>query len=442
MQIALSEHFTYRKLLRFTLPSVAMMVFTSIYDIVDGFFVSNFVGATPFAALNLIFPFVMIIGAVGFMVGVGGTALVSKILGEGDKKKANEVFSWLIYLLIAAGTVLSIIGIIFMKQAALLLGADADMLPHCVTYGRILLIGMVPFMLQNVFQSFLVCAERPKFGLWITVATGICNMVLDALFMAVFHWGIWSAAAATAFSQLIGGLVPLIYFFSPNKSLLRLVKPVPHMRAVAKACTNGASEFVTNISYSIITILYNFQLMKFAGESGVAAFGVLTYTGFIFVAVFLGYAIGSAPLFGFNHGAKNRSELHNLFRKSMRLITLAGVILTAVSIAVAYPVSLLYVGYDKSLFQMTVHGYIIYSFSFLPCGFNIFASSLFTALNNGLISAVISFSRTLVFQVLAIFLLPLLFGLDGVWFANVLAEFLALGVSIFFFMSQRQKYRY
>ena len=442
MQIALSEHFTYRKLLRFTLPSVAMMVFTSIYDIVDGFFVSNFVGATPFAALNLIFPFVMIIGAVGFMVGVGGTALVSKILGEGDKKKANEVFSWLIYLLIAAGTVLSIIGIIFMKQAALLLGADANMLPHCVTYGRILLIGMVPFMLQNAFQSFLVCAERPKFGLWITVATGVCNMVLDALFMAVFHWGIWSAAAATAFSQLIGGLVPLIYFFSPNKSLLRLVKPVPHMRPVAKACTNGASEFVTNISYSIITILYNFQLMKFAGESGVAAFGVLTYTGFIFVAVFLGYAIGSAPLFGFNHGAKNRSELHNLFGKSMRLIALAGVILTAVSIAVAYPVSLLYVGYDKSLFQMTVHGYIIYSFSFLPCGFNIFASSLFTALNNGLISAVISFSRTLVFQVLAIFLLPLLFGLDGVWFANVLAEFLALGVSIFFFMSQRQKYRY
>ncbi len=442
MQIALSEHFTYRKLLRFTLPSVAMMVFTSIYDIVDGFFVSNFVGATPFAALNLIFPFVMIIGAVGFMVGVGGTALVSKILGEGDKKKANEVFSWLIYLLIAAGTVLSIIGIIFMKQAALLLGADADMLPHCVTYGRILLIGMVPFMLQNVFQSFLVCAERPKFGLWITVATGVCNMVLDALFMAVFHWGIWSAAAATAFSQLIGGLVPLIYFFSPNKSLLRLVKPVPHMRAVAKACTNGASEFVTNISYSIITILYNFQLMKFAGESGVAAFGVLTYTGFIFVAVFLGYAIGSAPLFGFNHGAKNRSELHNLFGKSMRLIALAGVILTAVSIAVAYPVSLLYVGYDKSLFQMTVHGYIIYSFSFLPCGFNIFASSLFTALNNGLISAVISFSRTLVFQVLAIFLLPLLFGLDGVWFANVLAEFLALGVSIFFFVSRKRKYRY
>ena len=442
MQIALSEHFTYRKLLRFTLPSVAMMVFTSIYDIVDGFFVSNFVGATPFAALNLIFPFVMIIGAVGFMVGVGGTALVSKILGEGDKKKANEVFSWLIYLLIAAGTVLSIIGIIFMKQAALLLGADADMLPHCVTYGRILLIGMVPFMLQNVFQSFLVCAERPKFGLWITVATGVCNMVLDALFMAVFHWGIWSAAAATAFSQLIGGLVPLIYFFSPNKSLLRLVKPVPHMRAVAKACTNGASESVTNISYSIITILYNFQLMKFAGESGVAAFGVLTYTGFIFVAVFLGYAIGSAPLFGFNHGAKNCSELHNLFGKSMRLIALAGVILTAVSIAVAYPVSLLYVGYDKSLFQMTVHGYIIYSFSFLPCGFNIFASSLFTALNNGLISAVISFSRTLVFQVLAIFLLPLLFGLDGVWFANVLAEFLALGVSIFFFVSRKRKYRY
>ena len=442
MKIQLSDHFTYKRLLRFTLPSVAMMIFTSIYGMVDGFFVSNYVGATPFAAVNLIFPFLMLFGAIGFMVGTGGTALVSKTLGEGDKKKANEIFSLLIYVLIAVGTVCSVIGFLFMEQAARLLGADDKMLPHCVTYGRIIIIGMVPFMLETVFQSFLVCAERPKFGLWITVATGVCNMVLDALFMAVFDWGIWGAAVATTISQFIGGLVPLFYFFAPNKSLLQLGKTKWYFSAIVKSCTNGASEFVTNISYSLVTILYNFQLMKFAGENGVAAFGVLMYTNFIFVSVFIGYAIGSAPLFGYNHGAENHNELQGLFRKSLILMAGASLSLTALSVALAYPLSALYVGYDTELLKLTVRGYIIYSFSFLFCGFNIFASSLFTALNNGLISALVSFGRTLVFQLVAILLLPALFGMDGIWWANVAAEILALGVSTVFMVANRKRYHY
>ena len=442
MKIQLSDHFTYKKLLRFTVPSVAMMIFTSIYGIVDGFFVSNYVGSTPFAAINLIFPFLMIFGAFGFMIGTGGTALVSKTLGEGDKKRANEIFSMLIYVLCAAGILFTVIGCIFMPKVSLLLGADEKMLPYCVSYGRILFIGLVPFMLQNVFQSFLVTAERPTFGLVITVAAGVCNIVLDFLFLGVFGWGLTGAAVATLISQVIGGVIPLVYFFAPNKSLLRLGKTHLDIKALIKSCTNGASEFMTNISYSFVTILYNFQLLKFAGENGVAAFGVLMYTNFIFVSVFIGYAIGSAPLFGYNHGAENHEQLHNLFKKSMILIAVSSLVLTALSIAGAYPLSALYVGYDDKLLQMTVHGYIIYSFSFLFCGFNIFGSSLFTALNNGLISALISFGRTLVFQLVAILLLPALFGMDGIWWANVVAEVLALAVSAAFILTKRKKYHY
>ena len=442
MKIQLSDHFTYKKLLRFTLPSVAMMIFTSIYGVVDGFFVSNYVGSTPFAAINLIFPFLEIFGAFGFMLGTGGTALVSKTLGEGDKKKANEIFSMLIYVLCAAGALFTVIGVIFMPNVAVLLGADEKMLPYCVTYGRILFIALVPFMLQNVFQSFLVTAERPTFGLWITVAAGVCNIVLDFLFLGVFGWGLTGAGVATLISQVLGGFIPLVYFTAPNKSLLRLGKTHMNMRALLKSCTNGASEFMTNISYSFVTILYNFQLLKFAGENGVAAFGVLMYTNFIFVSVFIGYAIGSAPLFGYNHGAENHNELQGLFRKSLILMAGASLSLTALSVALAYPLSALYVGYDTELLKLTVRGYIIYSFSFLFCGFNIFASSLFTALNNGLISALVSFGRTLVFQLVAILLLPALFGMDGIWWANVAAEILALGVSTVFMVANRKKYHY
>ncbi|MBQ6380527.1 MAG: MATE family efflux transporter [Clostridia bacterium] len=440
--IALSEHFTYKKLLRFTLPSVAMMLFTSIYYIVDGYFVSNFVGATPFAAVNLIMPFIMIFDAVGFMVGSGGTALVAKTLGEGKRKKANELFSLLIYLLIATGAVFSVISIMFMDRMARLLGADAQMLPHCTVYGKYVMAGLIPFALQSAFQSFCVTAERPKMGFFITLAAGITNMVLDALFMGVFGWGVEGAGLATMLSQCVGGFVPLIYFAAPNKSLLRLGKTHWDPRAVLKSCTNGASEFVTNISFPLVNMLYNYQLMKLAGEKGVAAFGVLMYTAFMFVAVFIGYSIGSAPLFGYNFGAKNHEQLHNLFKKSMVIVGAASVVLTALAVGGANPICRLYVGYDKELLALSQRAYRIFSISLLCCGFNIFGSAFFTALNNGKVSAAISFSRTLVFQLIAIFTLPLLWGVDGVWFANDVAELAALAVTVTFFLTQRKKYKY
>ena len=442
MNIQLSEHFTYKKLLRFTAPSMVMMVFTSIYGVVDGVFVSNFVGSESFAAINLIMPFLMILGAVGFMLGSGGTALVSYTLGAGDRKRANEIFSLLIYVLIGVGAVFTVGGMIFLEPMARFLGADESLLPICVRYGHIILTALIPFMLQGAFQSLLVTAERPHFGLYITIAAGVCNMVLDALFIAVFKWGVVGAALATAISQYIGGVIPLLYFALPNKSKLRLCRTRLDLRSLAKASANGASEFMTNISMSIVTMLYNWQLMRLMGSDGVAVFGVIMYVNFIFLAIFLGYSMGSAPIVGYHYGAGNREELQGLFRKSLRLIAIMSVILTVAALVLARPLSMIFVSYDQALLSLTVRAFSIYSFSFLLSGFNIYASSFFTALNNGFLSALISFARTLVFQVAAVLLLPLILDIDGVWGAVIVAEALACVLSFTCLIRNRKKYGY
>ena len=442
MNIQLSEHFTYKKLLRFTLPSMVMMVFTSIYGVVDGVFVSNFVGAEPFAAVNLIMPFLMILGAVGFMLGTGGSALVAFTLGTGDEKKANETFSLLIYVLIVLGAIFTVAGILFMEPMARFLGADEGMLPVCVRYGRIVLCALVPFMLQNTFQSFLVTAERPHLGLYITIAAGVTNMALDALFIAGFHWGVTGAALATALSQGIGGLIPLVYFILPNKSKLRLGRTRMDVRALLKASGNGSSEFMTNISMSIVTMLYNWQLMRLMGADGVAVFGVIMYVSFIFAAIFLGYSMGSAPIVGYHYGAGNREELRGLLRKSLILITGIGAVLTALALVLARPLAMIFVSYDANLLSVTVRALSIYSLSYLLSGYNIYASSFFTALNDGLTSALISFGRTLLFQVAAVLILPAIWGVDGVWSAVIAAEGLAFALSLFCLIRGRKKYGY
>ncbi|WP_295210558.1 MATE family efflux transporter [Ruminococcus sp.] len=442
MNIKLSEHFGYKKLLKFTLPSIVMMIFTSIYGVVDGYFVSNFAGSTQFAAVNLIMPFLMIFGAVGFMIGTGGSALVSMKLGQKEDKKANEIFSLLIYVLIGVGIVFTISGIILVRPVASLLGAEGDMLDYCTTYGRIIMLALVPFMLQNVFQSFLVTAERPNLGLYITIAAGVTNMVLDGLFIGVFKWSIMGAATATALSQAIGGLIPLVYFILPNKTPLRLCKTHFDGKAILKACTNGASEFMTNISMSIVNMLYNFQLMKIAGENGVSAYGVIMYVNMFFVAIYLGYSIGTAPIVGYHYGADNTNELKGLFKKSLRIIGGAAIIITALAQILAPILSGLFVGYDDALYKMTENGFRIYAISFLLAGFNIYASSFFTALNNGFISALISFGRTLVFQILSVLILPLIFGLNGIWSSIIVAETLALVLSVTCFVKLRHRYHY
>ena len=427
--IRLSDHFTVRRLLRFVAPSIVMMVFTSIYSVVDGLFVSNFAGKTPFAAVNLIMPVLMGLGTVGFMIGTGGSALVGMTLGLGEKERANRLFSMLTAAGAAAGAVLSVLGLVFLRPAAYALGARGEMLEQCVIYGAVMLVFQTFFILQIVFQSFFVTAEKPKLGLAVTVTAGLTNIVLDALLVGVFRMGVAGAAAATGVSQLVGGAFPLWYFARRNSSLLRFARPEKDWRALVRACANGASELMTNLSSSLVTALYNVQLMRIAGEDGVAAYGVIMYVNFIFNAIFYGYSIGSAPVFSYHYGAGGRDELKSLLRKSLGLTAVCGAFLTLAAEASAGPLSRIFVGYDAALCAMTTRGFQLYALSFLVVGFNIFGSAFFTALNNGAVSAVISFVRTLVFQLLSIWLLPVWWGLDGVWLAVVVAELLALAVT-------------
>lgn len=443
MTIQLSEHFTYKKIFRFALPSIVMMVFTSIYGVVDGTFVSNFVGKTPFAAVNLVWPFLMILGAFGFMIGTGGSALVAKTLGENKKEDANRYFTMLITLVVILGVLLTIIGLIVLRPLSSALGASGQMLEDCVTYGRTLMIFNTAFMLQSVFQSLFITAEKPRLGLIMTVAAGLTNMVLDALFIAVFKWGLVGAALASGLSQCIGGILPLIYFLSSkNDTPLKFVKTKMEGKVLLKACANGASELMTTVSSSLVSMLYNFQLMRLAGQNGIAAYGAVMYVEFAFVAVFIGYSIGTAPIVSYHYGSENHNEVKNMLQKSFKIMSVLGITMMVLAQILASPLAKVFVGYDKQLFDMTVHGFRLFSFYFILAGINIYASSFFTALNNGMISAIISFSRTLGFETLAVIILPILLQLDGVWLAITVAEICAFVISISFLIAKKEKYHY
>ena len=443
MTIQLSEHFTYKKIFRFALPSIVMMVFTSIYGVVDGTFVSNFVGKTPFAAVNLVWPFLMILGAFGFMIGTGGSALVAKTLGEDKKEDANRYFTMLITLVIILGLLLTILGLIVIRPLSSALGASGQMLEDCVTYGRTLVIFNTAFMLQSVFQSLFITAEKPRLGLIMTVIAGLTNMVLDALFIAVFKWGLVGAALATGLSQCIGGVLPLIYFMSPkNDTALKFVKTKLEGTVLLKACANGVSELMTTVSSSLVSMLYNFQLMRLAGHNGIAAYGAVMYVEFAFVAVFIGYSIGTAPIVSYHYGAGNNDEVKNMLQKSFKIMSILGITMMVLAQMLASPLAKVFVGYDKELFDMTVHGFRLFSFYFILAGINIYSSSFFTALNNGIISAIISFSRTLGFETLSVIILPIFFKLDGVWMAITVAEICAFVISMSFLISKREKYNY
>ena len=440
--IQLSDHFDYKRLLRFTFPSIIMLVFTSIYGVVDGFFVSNFAGKTPFAAVNFIMPVLIILGCAGFMLGTGGSALISMTLGVGDREQANRIFSLLIWAGAVCGIVLAAAGIVLLPAAAALLGAEGRLLSDSVLYGRIILAALPFYILQMEFQCLFATAEKPTLGLVVTVAAGVANMALDALFVGVFRWGLVGAAAATAVSQAVGGVVPLVYFGRENDSLLRLGRCRFDSRALLRACTNGASELMSNISMSVVSMLYNAQLMAKAGEDGVAAYGVLMYVSMIFQAIFIGYAVGTAPVVGYHHGAGHQDELQNLLRRSAVLIGGFSVLMCLAGETLGRPLAVLFVGYDQGLLDMTAHAFAIFSASFLFSGFAIFGSSFFTALNDGLTSALISFLRTLVFQCAAVLLFPIFWGLDGIWWSIVAAEIMAVAVTLLFLAARRKRYGY
>lgn len=440
--IRLSDHFTFGKLMRFTLPSIIMMVFTSIYSIVDGFFVSNFVGKTAFAAVNFAMPFLMILGCVGFMFGTGGSALISKFLGEGKSEKANETFSFVVYAAAASGTLLAVLGEIFVSPILSLMGAEGELLEQATLYSRIYLIGLPFYVLQFEFQCLFVTAEKPKIGLFVTLASGFANMILDAVLVMVFEWKVAGAAVATVVSMLVGGIIPLFYFGRKNRSLLKLTRCGFDKSVLFKTCTNGSSEFLSNVSTSFVSMLYNLQLMKYAGEDGVSAYGVLMYVAMIFQAIFIGYSVGAAPVVGYNFGAQNKEELRNVLRRSLVIIGIAAFLMFGEGELLSRPLAMLFVGYDAALMEMTDHAFRIFSFSFLMCGFTIYTSSFFTALNDGLISALVSILRTLVFQVICVIVFPLIWKLDGIWISIVAAEVMAIVFSFVFLKIKRGKYGY
>lgn len=442
MKIQLSDHFSYSKLIKFTLPTIAMMIFTSIYGVVDGVFVSNCVGSDACAAVNLIMPIIMILGSVGFMIGTGGSAIVSKTLGEGKKEKANEYFSMLVYLCVVSGVILSVIGIIFTGPIAVLLGAKGSIAKDCVTYGRTVFFMLTGLFLQNAFQSFLVVAEKPKLGLFVTLLAGFTNMFLDFLFVYVLRFGVFGAALATGISQFVGSVIPIIYFAGGKNNVLKLTKCRFNKDIIIKTCINGSSEMVTNMSMSLVNILYNMQLMKYIGTNGVVAYGIIMYVGFIFVGTYMGYAVGSAPVISYHYGAGNKNELKNLFKRSLTIIIVSSVVMTLIAEIIAGYLAGIFVSYDNNLLELTTEAIRIYAVSYLISGVNIFASSFFTALNNGVVSAVISFMRMFVFQIVMILLLPVVLGISGIWTAVIAAEVLSVVISVMFLVKNRKKYSY
>lgn len=442
MNIQLSDHFNCGRLLRFTMPSIIMLAFTSIYGVVDGFFISNYAGKTPFSAINFIMPFLMILGSCGFMFGTGGGALISKTMGEGKFEKARHLFSLIVYASVISGIVLAVLGMFLLRPLAAALGAEGALLADSITYGRIILLAIPAYVLQYEFQCLFATAGKPALGLYVTIAAGLTNMILDGLFVAVFQWGLEGAAAATAISQCVGGIVPLLYFARPNSSLLQLGKTVFDGKALAKTCTNGSSELMSNIAMSVVSMLYNTQLLKYAGEDGVAAYGVLMYVSMIFQAVFIGYSVGTAPIIGYHFGAHNHRELKVLLQKSLLLTGVFAVLMCSAAYIFARPLSVLFIGYDEELLNLTVRAFSIFSFSFLFSGFAIFGSSFFTALNNGLVSAAISFMRTLVFQTAAVLIFPLFWKMDGIWMSIVAAEIMASAVTAMFLWKNKKNYNY
>ena len=442
MRIQLSDHFTYGRIFRFVMPPICMMLFTSVYGIVDGLFVSNFVGKTPFAAINLIMPYLMTLCAFGYMFGAGGSAIIGKTLGEQKPDKANEYFSMLVYVAIALGIGLTIIGIAFMRPVAMFFGAEGELLEDCVLYGNISMISMTPYLLMSMFESLFITAEKPKLGFWVNVIAGSIHILLDAVFIIGFHWGLLGAATATVISEFFGGSIPLFYFFRRNDSLLRLGKTHFYGRVLGKTCVNGLSEMASTLSVSFVSMLFNFQLMRLTGENGVAAYGVMMYVNFIFMAVFFGYSMGIAPVISYHFGAKNHAELKNLFTKSIRIMALADFALTALALIISVPICKLFVGYDPALYALTLHGYIIVAFSFLMIGYTYFGSYFFTALNNGVVSAIISLLRLFVFRSAAVLTLPIFFGTDGVWLSMVSAELLSTIIVTLFLYAYKDRYHY
>ena len=447
MHVALSEHFTYKNIVKITISPILMMIFTSLYTIVDGYFLSNYAGLDAYAGVNVIFPVIMVVGGMGFMFGAGGTALSSKELGEGNKLMASKVFTMMIKTVLIVGTLISVLGFVLIRPIAVALGNITNgtteaMVEEAITYGRILSLGQVLFMTQNLFQSYFMVDEKPRLGFIYTILAGVTNMVFDFILIGVFRLGVTGAAIATILGYAVGSIFPLIHFIGNEKGNIRLVKTKMMFRPILKSCTNGSSEFVSNISSSVVGMVFNIQLLRFYGQNGVSAYGTLMYVSFVFVSIYIGYSIGIAPVVGYNFGAKNKKELSNVLKRSLIMTTFFAIMMFLLGEFIGPLFAKLFLSSDEELLELSIHAFRLYSFHFVFCGFSLFISSFFTALNNGLISALLSFLRTLVFQVGFVLLLPLFMGKEGIWWSIIVCEVCSFLVAFGFLFAKRKKYGY
>ena len=441
-KIQLSDHFTYKKLIRYSIPMIGVLILTSIYGVVDGLFISNVEGDIAFSAVNLILPGVMMFSSIGFMMGSGGAAIVSKTLGEGKKEKASQYFSMIVYFLIIIGIVCAILGCILTKQISSLLGASEKMEKYCIEYGRVLFLFLPFMMLQYMFQSFFAVAEKPNVGLLITLCAGITNAIGDYLLIVVFRLGITGAAVASGASMVVGSVPAIIYFAFKKDLKFKLVPTKFDWKALGHTMSNGSSEMVTNISMSFVNMLYNAQLMKYYGENGVSAYGVIMYVGFIFSGCYMGVSQAVAPVVGYNYGASNEEELKNVFKKSLIILAVMAIFLTGSAEALSKPLAYVLFSHNEELLKLTTYAIRLYAIGYTISWINIFGSAFFTGLNNGLVSAIISFGRMLVFQLATIFILPLIFDSTGLWLAMPVSEVFSLIVTVTFFITMRKKYNY
>lgn len=438
----ISERLNLPRLFLACVPMILMMISISIYSVVDGFFVSNFAGKIQFAAVNLIYPFIMVVGSLGFMMGTGGTALVAKKMGEGKTEEAKKLFFNCFVVTVALGVVFSSIFVFLLPKIAEGLGADEAMLPYCVDYGRILILGITFFNLQNMFQPFFAASGRPGLGFAITIGAGVANIVFDAIFVAGAGWGCVGAAWGTVIGQVVGGFLPVIYYFAKNKSALRLVPAKMQWGAIFKMGANGLSEFVSQIAVSVLSMIMNVLLMKHYQENGVSAYGIICYVWLIFAATFIGLCMGISPRISYVYGEKNKPELRRLTQRALALFIFAGLFEFIMAEALTVPLSYAYAGYDEGLRQLTCHASFIYSIIYLALGINMFGSSFFTALNNGLVSALLSFARLMLFEAVSVYLCSLFWQGDGIWWGVVIGEALGFVMNFLVIFIHGKRYGY
>lgn len=441
MQNDISKEFTLPSLIKFTLPTIVMLVFVASYTIVDGIFVSRFVGTTALSAMNIVFPLINILIGLGIMMGTGGSAIIGRKLGEGKEEEARSAFTLVTVFSIIVGLVISALCFLFIQPLSILLGADENLLPYCIAYGRIMMAFYTVSVVQTLFQTLFITAGKPQLGLWLNVAAGLANILFDYVFIVLLDMGIAGAAWGTVSGFLIGGIPALVYFAKP-RTVLYFVKPRWNGRIILQTMTNGSSEMVTNAAMAITTLLFNLAMMELLGEDGVAAITIVLYAQFLFSSAYLGFASGAAPVFSYNYGNRNIPQLKWLFKTCLCIILISSVVCFAFSYLMAVPTIAIFTPKESNTYAITLYGYKIFVWNFLFAGINIFASSFFTALSNGKVSAMISFLRTFVFVAGSILLLPKFLGIDGIWLAVPVAEAVTVLVALFLLAINRKHYHY